>query len=73
MVAAYAAAANAEIPSAPWVFGGWVAALGGWLAYNATERIASDVGREETRLTCIRLLALHNSFGNYPGVPERDR
>jgi Ser/Thr protein kinase RdoA (MazF antagonist) len=56
------AAAGASVPADPWVFGGWVAATGGWLVHNATTRIGTPFGVAETTLALDRLLHLRASL-----------
>lgn len=65
VLSAYTQASGIEIPREPWVLGGWVSALGGWLVYNATERMDTEIGHHETKTTCERLLALHASMNRY--------
>ena len=56
---------GSAIPTEPWVFGGWVSALGGWLVYNATHRASTDLGESEIRATLSRLLAFHAERHEY--------
>lgn len=65
VVAAYSRAAGVAPPAEPWVLGGWVSALAGWLVHNATTRPGDPLGREQVRLTCDRLLDLHTHLGSY--------
>ena len=65
VIAAYGGAAGLLPPTEPWVLGGWVSALAGWLVHNATARPGDPIGREQTRLTCDRLLGLHAHLGSY--------
>lgn len=65
VITAYGRAAGVLPPAEPWVLGGWVSALAGWLVHNATNRPGDPVGREQTRLTCDRLLGLHTHLGSY--------
>ena len=65
VIAAYGDCGGVRLPAEPWVFGGWVSALGGWLVYNATSRPSDPLGQEQTRLTCERLLRLHASLNHY--------
>lgn len=65
VVAAYGRAAGVRPPAAPWVLGGWVSALGGWLVHNATTRPDDPLGRQQTALTCDRLLSLHRNLDSY--------
>lgn len=65
VIAAYSRAAGVALPAEPWVLGGWVSALAGWLVHNATTRPGEPLGREQTRLTCDRLLGLHTHLGPY--------
>jgi Ser/Thr protein kinase RdoA (MazF antagonist) len=65
VIAAYSRAARVVPPAEPWVLGGWVSALAGWLVHNATTRPGDPLGREQTRLTCDRLLGLHTHLGSY--------
>ena len=68
---AYGEASGCSLPTDAWVFGGWVSALGGWLAYNATTRGESDTGRTEVSATCDRLLALWRSLASYEAALAR--
>lgn len=65
VLAAYVRASGVHLPAEPWVFGGWVSALGGWLVHNATTRPADPLGGQQTTLTCERLLRLHRSLNAY--------
>lgn len=58
-------AGGLPVPAEPWVFGGWVSGLGGWLAYNATHRVATDLGRREVLATLLRLQALGRELSAY--------
>jgi hypothetical protein len=57
-IAAYRLQSNNTIKAEPWVFGGWVAALGGWLDYNADHRAGEEMGRAEMATTKARLHAV---------------
>lgn len=65
VVAAYVRASGVRLPAEPWVLGGWVSALGGWLVHNATARPDTPRGQQEIALTCDRLLFLHTHLGTY--------
>ena len=52
-------------------FGGWVAALGGWLVHNATARIDTARGREQVASTCDRLVTLRTSLEQYRAALDR--
>ncbi len=65
VVAAYRAASPHPVPDAPWVFGGWVSALGGWLVYNASRRADTELGVREARTTLARLEHLHGALPQY--------
>lgn len=54
----YQQVAAVEIPAEPWVFAGWVNALGGWLDDNADERAGTEVGDAEVAGTLGRLSQL---------------
>jgi Ser/Thr protein kinase RdoA (MazF antagonist) len=58
-------AAGVRVPADPWVLGGWVSALGGWLVHNATSRAHEAIGQQETRQTCERLVRLHRNLDRY--------
>ncbi|MCY1143959.1 hypothetical protein OWR29_38690 [Actinoplanes sp. Pm04-4] len=61
-VAAYCRRSGVAVPAEPWVFGGWVAALGGWLDYNADHRADEEIGRTEIAATRRRLRALADNM-----------
>jgi hypothetical protein len=61
-VAAYCRRSGVAVPAEPWVFGGWVAALGGWLDYNADHRADQKLGRTEIAATRRRLRALADNM-----------
>lgn len=65
MLDAYAREARTEVSDEPWVFGGWVSAQGGWLVYNATARIATELGRAHVVSSRDRLLLLQTSLDEY--------
>lgn len=65
VITTYGRAAGVLPPAGPWVLGGWVSALSGWLVHNATTRPGGPLGREQTMLTCERLLGLHDHLGSY--------
>lgn len=65
VVAAYGRASDVLLPAEPWVLGGWVSALGGWLVHNATARPDTRRGQQEIARTCDRLLFLHAHLGTY--------
>ncbi|WP_250000566.1 aminoglycoside phosphotransferase family protein [Actinoplanes sp. M2I2] len=54
-VAVYRRRSGVVIDPEPWVFGGWVAGLGGWLDYNADHRADDTVGRAEIKAARRRL------------------
>jgi hypothetical protein len=56
---------GSTVPTEPWVFGGWVSALGGWLVYNATHRASTDLDESEIRATLNRLLGFHAGRHEY--------
>ncbi|WP_253705581.1 phosphotransferase enzyme family protein [Brachybacterium sp. P6-10-X1] len=62
---AYASSSGTTLPTEAWVFGGWVAALCGWLTYNVQQRADSDLGLREASETCARLLALHRALDEH--------
>lgn len=64
-LAAYSKSSDGEIPTDPWVFGGWVEGLSGWLVYNAEHRTDSCHGLREVSATCRRLLTLHGALEEY--------
>jgi len=55
---AYGERSGVDVPAEPWVFGGWVAAQGGWLDYNATHRAGSPLGQAEVTGTLARVRTL---------------
>lgn len=65
LIGAYGAGGGQPLPAEPWVFGGWVSALGGWLVHNATAQIGEESGRSETRTALRRLLGLEASMPAY--------
>ncbi|WP_309649300.1 phosphotransferase [Nocardioides sp.] len=65
VLTSYCRASGSTVVGDLWPFGGWVSALGGWLAHNATARIDTDLGRREVAATCDRLLALQASLPAY--------
>lgn len=69
-LAAYAESSGTTIPAEPWVFGGWVEALSGWLVYNAEQRAHTHLGLREVSTTCSRLLALHQALDEYVSAVE---
>lgn len=69
-LAAYAESSGERIPAEPWVFGGWVEALSGWLVYNAEQRAHTHLGLQEVSTTCTRLLALHQALDEYVSAVE---
>lgn len=71
-LAAYTESSGTPIPAAPWVFGGWVEALSGWLVYNAEQRADTPLGFREVSTTCSRLLALHQALDEYVSAVETD-
>jgi hypothetical protein len=54
----YGRRSGVSVPAQPWVFGGWVAAKGGWLDYNAMHRGDSPLGRAEVAATLACLSKL---------------
>ncbi len=71
VIAAYTQRSGERVIAEPWVLGGWVSALGGWLVYNATTRPGQMLGQRETRLTCERLMRLHSSLDPYVDALRR--
>lgn len=69
-LAAYAESSGETIPDEPWVFGGWVEALSGWLVYNAEQRAHTHLGLREVSATCSRLVALHQALDEYMSAVE---
>lgn len=67
-LSAYADRSGTTLPTEVWVFGGWVAALGGWLTYNVEQRADTDLGLREASGTCARLLALHRALDEHVSV-----
>lgn len=62
---AYRDARGVDVPAEPWVFGGWVSALGGWLVHHAMTRAGTDQGRHEIVSTMQRLTALSADLPRY--------
>jgi hypothetical protein len=62
---AYAAGAGSTPVAEPWVFGGWVSAIGGWLVYNVLHRADSDLGLREAENALHRLTAFHRRLPDY--------
>lgn len=52
----YTARGGVTVPALPWIFAGWVAALGGWLDYHAPR--PEPASREQVRLTLAQLHGL---------------
>ena len=65
VLTAYAGSSGTTLPTHAWVFGGWVAALSGWLTYNVEQRADTDLGLREASGTCARLLALHHALDEH--------
>ena len=65
VLTSYLQATDATIVAEPWVFGGWVAAQGGWLIFNATARVDTGLGQGQVAQACDRLHALHASLATY--------
>ncbi len=65
VLAAYRATSAHPVPAAPWVFGGWVSAVGGWLVYNASRRADTELGAREARAALARLTYLHGALPRY--------
>lgn len=70
-LAAYSEASDRTIPKEPWVFGGWVEGLSGWLAYNAEQRADDAQGLREVSATCTRLLTFHRALEEYVSALEK--
>ena len=67
---AYVESSGRTIPAEPWVLGGWVEGMSGWLAYNAEHRSRTTLGAREVADACTRLLTLHRSLDEYMSVLE---
>ncbi len=65
---AYTDAGGGPVPDEPWVLGGWVSAVGGWLVHNVTRCSATDPGRHEIVQSTARLLAVHDDLASYVGA-----
>ncbi|MBE7196037.1 MAG: phosphotransferase [Gordonia polyisoprenivorans] len=61
----YAGSSPTILSRTPWVFGGWVAALTGWLAFNLEQRPTTLLGLSEATTTCDRLLRLWHALDDY--------
>jgi Ser/Thr protein kinase RdoA (MazF antagonist) len=61
----YSAAGGAVPPAQPWVFGGWVSAIGGWLVYNVSHHAEGDIRVREAEGTLRRLATLHTRLPEY--------
>jgi hypothetical protein len=59
LIRAYRERTGLTIPAEPWIFGGWMAGLGGWLDHNADHRPDTPVGAAEVAkaLAAMRKLA----------------
>jgi len=64
-LAAYSESSGRTIPAEPWVFGGWVDGMSGWLAYNAEQRARTALGEREVTAACTRLLTLHRALDEH--------
>ncbi|WP_143277966.1 phosphotransferase enzyme family protein [Brachybacterium alimentarium] len=65
VLTAYADSSGTALPTEAWAFGGWVAALSGWLTYNVEQRADTDLGLREASETCARLLSLHRALDEH--------
>lgn len=61
----YSAVTGVHVPIQPWVFGGWVSAIGGWLVYNVQHRSGTEVGTQEAAGALHRLVRLHSGWSTY--------
>ncbi len=64
-IAAYRRLSGVVVVAEPWVFAGWVAALGGWLDYNADHRAGEELGRAEVVATAGRLRAIADELDDW--------
>lgn len=64
-LAASSASSGRAIPAEPWVLGGWVDGMSGWLAFNAEHRSRTALGAREVTDACTRLLTLHRSLDEH--------
>ena len=67
-ITAYRRRTGLVVPAEPWVFGGWVAAAGGWLDYNADHRAGDQLGQAEIAATRERMLAIADGLDDWLGV-----
>ena len=65
VLTAYADSSATTLPPEAWTFGGWVAALSGWLIYNVEQRADTDLGLREASETCARLLSVHRTLDEH--------
>jgi thiamine kinase-like enzyme len=61
----YVAAGGAAPPAEPWVFGGWLSAVGGWLIYNVLHRAEEDLRVREAGTSLQRIMTLHARLPEY--------
>lgn len=70
-ISAYRRRTGLVVAAEPWVFGGWVAAAGGWLDYNADHRAGEELGQAEIAATRERMLALAGGLDDWLGALAR--
>lgn len=70
-IIAYSRRTGLVVAAEPWVFGGWVAAAGGWLDYNADHRAGEELGQAEIAATRERMLALADGLDGWLGALAR--
>jgi len=62
---AYRSSSPHGVPAQPWVFGGWVSAYAGWLVYNVSERLGTELGTREATSALHRLQAFAVDLPTY--------
>ncbi|HEX7350957.1 hypothetical protein [Brachybacterium sp.] len=65
VLTAYADSSGTALPTEAWAFGGWVAALTGWLTCNVEKRSGTGLGLHEASETCARLLSVHRALDEH--------
>lgn len=61
----YLSAGGGSVPAEPWVLGGWVSALGGWLVHSVEECLHTAQGCDEAAAALDRLVGLHTQLPLY--------
>lgn len=71
VIAAYRDSSPHAVPAEPWVFGGWVSACAGWLAYNAATRPGTPLGAAEVATALSRLTMVSAQLPDYQKILRR--